>query len=80
MGYSGLEVDELHNSVVLAIVAALVGVLAGLSLERRLRNHLIDNRLREGRCGFCGYLRTGGGSDKCPECGRPVPRKPEVAA
>jgi hypothetical protein len=65
--------DQLNNAqlIVWSIgVAAFFAVLSWRKYRRRVRQWHIDNRL----CTRCEYDLRGIGSDRCPECGEPIPR------
>jgi len=56
----------------LAGLTAILPILFGIRLWRR--------RARKDRCPACGYNLTANTSGTCPECGAPVPSKPEAIA
>jgi hypothetical protein len=57
------------------VVLTSLAPICWLLKWRRDRSHF-----GAGRCTSCGYNLTGNTSGICPECGTPVPRKPEATA
>jgi hypothetical protein len=48
--------------------------------RRRQEREDALERIEQRCCGACGYNLTANTSGVCPECGTPVPAKPEVVA
>lgn len=51
-------------------------IFPAFSLKRVLRRRA---RIRRGLCGKCGYDLRPSKSEKCPECGMPIPPRKEIA-
>jgi hypothetical protein len=66
-----LDDREAHVVVPLWAVMAVASVVPAAWLARHRRRRGAARRLERGECLHCGYpLRSGGGHDRCPECGR----------
>lgn len=67
-----------HYSITMPhwFVLLLSLIFPAFSLRRFLRRRA---RVRKGLCAKCGYDLRPSNSEKCPECGTPVPQRKEIA-
>lgn len=71
--HGAVPVDSVVSVSYVSLIL-LSAVLPLIWLMRRLARHTTNSSV----CVICGYKLTGNTSGTCPECGTPVPQKPEA--
>ena len=72
--------QEMTIARVLLAFAAGAAILLLLDWNRARRERRLDRMIAANVCTNCSYNLTANTSGVCPECGTPVPSKPEVIA
>jgi hypothetical protein len=72
--------EQIAISRVLLAIAAGAAILLLLGWNRARRKRRRDRLIAANVCVKCGYNLIANTSGVCPECGTPVPSKPEAIA